>query len=123
VWPFLCAQRLGGADSVTEDLDSIGVVKATAFIACNDDFTVLPVVGNGAGELLIDVFGDAGKHVKIAVVVSASPLHVPRGVGFNSSGSPPGPCPTSPSIRSQQTGSKHVRRGTRLLRHGRRKRR
>ncbi|MFN8195458.1 MAG: RidA family protein [Nocardioidaceae bacterium] len=53
------------------------VVKAVVFVASTPDFTAQPKVANGASELLGEVFGEAGKHARSAVGVSALPLDVP----------------------------------------------
>ena len=53
------------------------VVKAVVFVASTPDFTGQPQVANGASELLGEVFGDAGRHARSAVGVSALPLDVP----------------------------------------------
>ena len=53
------------------------VVKVTGFVACTADFTDHPKVVNAASELFGDVFGDAGRHARSAVGVSALPLGVP----------------------------------------------
>ncbi len=53
------------------------VVKAVVFVASTPDFTAQPKVANGASELLGEVLGDAGKHARSAVGVTALPLDVP----------------------------------------------
>jgi enamine deaminase RidA (YjgF/YER057c/UK114 family) len=53
------------------------VVKVTGFVASTADFTDHPKVVNAASELFGDVFGDAGRHARAAVGVSALPLGVP----------------------------------------------
>ncbi len=53
------------------------VVKAVVFVASTPDFTGQPGVANGASELLGDVFGDAGRHVRSAVGVPVLPLDAP----------------------------------------------
>lgn len=53
------------------------VVKVVVFVASTTDFTGQPQVANGASELLGDVFGDAGVHVRSAVGVAVLPLDVP----------------------------------------------
>lgn len=69
---------LSAAASVTGGLDQIGrVVKVTVFVASAPDFTGQPGVANGASELLVQVFGDAGQHVRSAVGVSVLPLDAP----------------------------------------------
>ena len=46
-------------------------------MASAPDFTDQPMVANGASELLGDVFGDAGRHVRSAVGVAVLPLDAP----------------------------------------------
>ncbi len=50
------------------------VVKVTGFVCSAPDFHDQPQVLNAASELLTDVFGDAGRHARAAVGVSALPL-------------------------------------------------
>lgn len=52
------------------------VVKLGAFINSTADFTEQPKVANGASELMVAVFGDAGKHARSAVGVPSLPLGV-----------------------------------------------
>ncbi len=61
--------------SVCNDLDAIEqVVKLTVYVNSADNFTNQPKVANGASELLLKIFGDAGKHVRSAVGVNELPL-------------------------------------------------
>jgi enamine deaminase RidA (YjgF/YER057c/UK114 family) len=53
------------------------VVKLTGFVASAPDFHDQPKVINGASELLVEVFGDAGRHARSAVGMAALPLGVP----------------------------------------------
>lgn len=53
------------------------VVRVGAFVACADGFGDQPKVANGASELLLQVFGDAGRHARAAVGVNALPLGAP----------------------------------------------
>jgi enamine deaminase RidA (YjgF/YER057c/UK114 family) len=53
------------------------VVKLTGFVASTPDFTDQPKVVNGASELFGEVFGDAGRHARAAVGVTALPLGAP----------------------------------------------
>ena len=63
---------------VCGDLDQIEqVVKLTVFINSADGFTNQPKVANGASELLLRIFGDAGKHVRSAVGVNELPIDAP----------------------------------------------
>ena len=50
------------------------VVKLGAFINSTADFTDQPKVANGASELMVAVFGAAGKHARSAVGVPVLPL-------------------------------------------------
>ena len=59
---------LGGFDRVER------VVKLGAFIASTADFTDQPKVANGASELMVAAFGEAGKHARSAVGVPVLPL-------------------------------------------------
>ena len=53
------------------------IVKVVVFVASTPDFTNQPLVANGVSELLGEVFGDAGRHARSAVGVSALPLDAP----------------------------------------------
>ena len=52
------------------------VVKLGAFVNSSADFTDQPKVANGASELMVAVFGEAGKHARSAVGVPSLPLGV-----------------------------------------------
>jgi enamine deaminase RidA (YjgF/YER057c/UK114 family) len=69
---------LAAAASVAGGLDAIKrIVKMTGFVASAPDFTAQPQVVNGASELLLEVFGEAGKHARSAVGVASLPLDAP----------------------------------------------
>lgn len=53
------------------------IVKVVIFVASAPDFTAQPQVGNGASELLREVFGEAGVHARSAVGVAVLPLDAP----------------------------------------------
>ncbi|MDG6100747.1 RidA family protein [Dactylosporangium aurantiacum] len=55
----------------------VKVVKIVGFVASGPGFTGQPGVVNGASELFGEVFGDAGRHARSAVGVSALPLNTP----------------------------------------------
>ena len=56
-------------------LDQIsGVARVGVFVSSDTGFTQQPQVANGASELLLEIFGDAGKHVRVAVGVNTLPL-------------------------------------------------
>ncbi|MCX8010860.1 MAG: RidA family protein [Ignavibacteria bacterium] len=64
--------------SLIEDLDKIKrIVKLTVFVASSSDYYKQPIVANGASELLLKIFDEAGKHARSAVGVSALPLNAP----------------------------------------------
>jgi enamine deaminase RidA (YjgF/YER057c/UK114 family) len=66
---------LGAVKSVCGDLDQIEqIVKLTVFVNSSDGFTNQPKVANGASELLLKIFGDAGKHARSAVGVNELPI-------------------------------------------------
>jgi enamine deaminase RidA (YjgF/YER057c/UK114 family) len=78
------AARLCGLNLIAQvkaalggDLDRIRrVVRLGGFVNCTPDFTDHPKVVNGASDLMVEVFGDAGRHARAAVGVSALPLGV-----------------------------------------------
>jgi enamine deaminase RidA (YjgF/YER057c/UK114 family) len=74
-----CAlNALAAAASVAGGLAGIGrIVKLTGFVASAPDFTGQPQVVNGASELLLEVFGDAGRHARSAVGTAVLPLNAP----------------------------------------------
>ncbi len=51
------------------------IVRLGAFIASGPDFTDQHHVANGASELLVELFGDAGRHTRAAVGVASLPLN------------------------------------------------
>ena len=53
------------------------VVKMTGFVASDPGFTGQPQVVNGASELLLEVFGEAGRHARSAVGISVLPFDAP----------------------------------------------
>lgn len=52
------------------------IVKLGVFVNSTVDFTDQPKVANGASDLMVRVFGEAGKHARSAVGVPALPLGV-----------------------------------------------
>ncbi|WOK35342.1 RidA family protein [Sphingomonas sp. C3-2] len=61
-------KALGSLDRVER------IVKLGAFVASTPDFTDQPKVANGASELMVALFGDAGRHARSAVGVPVLPL-------------------------------------------------
>lgn len=52
-------------------------VRVVGYIASSDGFCDQHKVLNGASELLVQIFGDAGKHSRVAVGVYELPLNAP----------------------------------------------
>lgn len=79
-----CAlQALGIVRAEAGSLDAVArVVRVGGFVASAEGFTDHPKVINGASQLLIDVFGDAGRHARCAVGMAELPLGVPVEVEF-----------------------------------------
>jgi enamine deaminase RidA (YjgF/YER057c/UK114 family) len=51
------------------------VVKLTGFVACTHGFTDHPKIINGASDLMVEVFGEAGKHARVALGVCSLPMN------------------------------------------------
>ena len=61
--------------SVIGNLDLVKqVIKVTGFVNSDPEFTDHPKVVNGASDLLVEVFGEKGRHARAAVGVSSLPL-------------------------------------------------
>ena len=57
------------------DLDRVRrCVRLQGFVASADDFTAQPTVINAASDLMDEVFGDAGKHTRLALGSNVLPL-------------------------------------------------
>jgi enamine deaminase RidA (YjgF/YER057c/UK114 family) len=74
-----CAlNALAAAASVAGGLAGIRrIVKVTGFVASAPDFTGQAQVVNGASELLLEIFGEAGRHARSAVGMAVLPLDAP----------------------------------------------
>ena len=78
------AARLCGLNLLTQlkaacegDLDRVTrVVRLGGFVHCSADFTDQPKVVNGASDLMVEVFGDHGRHARAAVGAPNLPLGV-----------------------------------------------
>jgi enamine deaminase RidA (YjgF/YER057c/UK114 family) len=59
------------------DLDRVArCVRLAGFVNSTPDFTGQSQVMNGASDLLVEIFGDAGRHARMAVGVSALPYDI-----------------------------------------------
>ena len=60
-----------------DDLSKVkSCVKLTGFVNSTEDFTDQPKVINGASELIVSIFGNAGMHTRAAVSTNSLPLGV-----------------------------------------------
>ena len=64
-------QQIGDLERVTQ------IVKLTVFVASDAAFTAQPKVANGASELIGELFGERGVHVRSAVGVAVLPMDSP----------------------------------------------
>ncbi len=63
-------------DACDGNLDNVArIVRIGVFVQSADGFDAQPKVANGASDLLVAVFGDAGKHARAAVGTNALPLN------------------------------------------------
>jgi len=70
----LMAQARAACDG---DLDRVArVVKLVGFVNSTSDFIDQPKVINGASDLMVEVFGDAGRHARSAISAASLPLGV-----------------------------------------------
>ena len=73
----LCAINLIAQISAAVDGDLervVRIVKLGGFVKAGPGFTAIPAVINGCSDLMVEVFGEAGKHARAAVGVYQLPL-------------------------------------------------
>ena len=63
-----------GLEGDWSKLDSF--VKLTGYVNCQDNFTDQPKIINGASDMLVEIFGDQGRHARVAVGSNALPLGI-----------------------------------------------
>ncbi len=67
---------LAAIKGVIGDLDRIKqIVRVVGYVASVPTFTQQPAVVNGASELLLEIFGENGKHARSAVGMAVLPLN------------------------------------------------
>jgi enamine deaminase RidA (YjgF/YER057c/UK114 family) len=67
---------LAAIKGVVKDLDQVAqVVRVVGYVASTSTFTQQPAIVNGASELLLEIFGEVGKHARSAVGVASLPLN------------------------------------------------
>ena len=71
-----CAlQALGSLREALGSLDRVvGIAQLTVFVASSPGFTQQPAVANGASDVLVEIFGEQGRHARAAVGVAELPL-------------------------------------------------
>ncbi|QUS35957.1 RidA family protein [Falsirhodobacter algicola] len=70
----LIAQARAACDGDLERV--VRLVKLVGFVNSTPDFTQQPQVINGASDLMVAVFGDAGRHARSAVSAASLPMGV-----------------------------------------------
>jgi len=77
------AARLCGINLIAQCQAAVGdlsnikrVVKLGGFVNAHGDFTEIPQVINGCSDLMVEVFGEAGRHARSAVSCPVLPLGV-----------------------------------------------
>ena len=61
--------NLGSLDKITK------IIRVSGFVNCTPEFSEQPKIINAASDLFYDIFGEKGKHSRIAVGVSSLPLN------------------------------------------------
>jgi enamine deaminase RidA (YjgF/YER057c/UK114 family) len=70
------AELLSGIDNIER------VLRVGVFVASGPDFHQQPVVADAASSLLVDIFGDNGRHARAAIGVAELPRDVPVEIEF-----------------------------------------
>ena len=63
-----------GIEGDWDKLDSF--VKLTGYVNCQNNFTDQPKIINGASDMLVGIFGDQGRHSRVAVGSNSLPLGI-----------------------------------------------
>ena len=67
---------LAAIKGIVKDLDQIvKVSRVVGYVASTSTFTQQPAIVNGASELLLEIFGEVGKHARSALGVASLPLN------------------------------------------------
>jgi len=74
----ICALNCLAAVETVADVNKIvKVVRVVGYVHGIPGFTTQPAVVNGASELFLHIWGDAGKHARSAVGIAELPLNAP----------------------------------------------
>jgi enamine deaminase RidA (YjgF/YER057c/UK114 family) len=72
-----CAVNVLAQIEAAAGLDNVEqITQINGFVLSTDEFGDQPKVLNGASDLLVEVFGDAGRHARVAVGTNALPFSV-----------------------------------------------
>jgi len=78
------AARLVGINQLAALKEFIGnldkvkrIVKVLGMVNCTTDFTQQPIVINGFSDLMVEVFGEKGRHARSAVGMGSLPANIP----------------------------------------------
>jgi enamine deaminase RidA (YjgF/YER057c/UK114 family) len=78
------AARLTGINQLAALKETIGnldkvkrIVKVFGMVNCTTDFTQQPKVINGFSDLMVEVFGEKGRHARSAVGMGSLPANIP----------------------------------------------
>ncbi len=75
---FAMIAALASVKQALGDLDRVErIVKLLGFVNAPEGFTESPQVVNGASDLLIELYGDVGKHARSAIGIAALPGNAP----------------------------------------------
>ena len=66
----IAKQELGSLDQIKR------VVRMSGHVASAEGFTQQPAVLNGASDLLVEIFGEAGRHARLALGAAELPLNM-----------------------------------------------
>ncbi|MBX3363431.1 MAG: RidA family protein [Phycisphaeraceae bacterium] len=83
-----CARQctLNGLAALRAEIGSLDrvrrVVRVGCFVACDAGFHAQPAIANGASNLLVEIFGESGRHARAAVGCIDLPLGAPVEVEF-----------------------------------------
>jgi enamine deaminase RidA (YjgF/YER057c/UK114 family) len=69
---------LAAVKNLISDLDKIKtIVKLVGYVASDSRFIRQPEVINGASNLILEIFGEYGRHARTSIGVSSLPLNSP----------------------------------------------
>ena len=63
-----------GLEGDWDKLDSF--IKLVGYVNCKEDFTDQPKIINGASDIIVNIFGEQGRHTRVAVGSNALPLGI-----------------------------------------------